>query len=333
MGYTQQKNYCLIDGDIMEKISLIIPVYNAQEYLERCLQSAVSQEYFNIEIICVDDGSTDDSGYILDDFAGKYRNIVAIHQENGGESRARNRGLSVATGDYIGFLDCDDWIEADMYSQLSAKLKEYNADMAVAGWIKEFPEHSIVMENQKKVNEGVIYQNELLKYVYHRDEYQGFAYMWNKLYKRKLLYDDNYKLIKFDENLMLGGDIVYLAEILMNVDKAVYIDRPFYHYRQRMESGSHSQNVYARIDSLTAYDHVIALFQKNSVSETILKFVKRFQVYHSTNIAEIAFETHNAEALNICHDYMKRYETEYVETNQGYQDRLERFYRIQKYKL
>ncbi len=317
----------------MEKISLIIPVYNAQEYLERCLQSAVSQEYFNIEIICVDDGSTDDSGYILDDFAGKYRNIVAIHQENGGESRARNRGLSVATGDYIGFLDCDDWIEADMYSQLSAKLKEYNADMAVAGWIKEFPEHSIVMENQKKVNEGVIYQDELLKYVYHRDEYQGFAYMWNKLYKRKLLYDDNYRLIKFDENLMLGGDIVYLAEILMNVDKAVYIDRPFYHYRQRMESGSHSQNVYARIDSLTAYDHVIALFQKNSVSETILKFVKRFQVYHSTNIAEIAFETQNAEALNICHDYMKRYETEYVETNQGHQDRLERFYRIQKYKL
>ena len=195
------------------------------------------------------------------------------------------------------------------------------------------PEEGLLGELKDKVEVFTDDYDELLKYVYHRDEYQGFAYMWNKLYKRKLLYDDNYRLIKFDENLMLGGDIVYLAEILMNVDKAVYIDRPFYHYRQRMESGSHSQNVYARIDSLTAYDHVIALFQKNSVSETILKFVKRFQVYHSTNIAEIAFETQNAEALNICHDYMKRYETEYVETNQGHQDRLERFYRIQKYKL
>lgn len=317
----------------MEKISLIIPVYNAQEYLWKCLQSAVDQDYTELEIICVDDGSTDDSGYILDKFSEKYKNIVAVHQENGGESNARNRGLMEASGDYIGFMDCDDWIERDMYSRLWIKMKEYDVDMVAAGWIKEFPQQSIVMKNKRKVEEKIIDQGKLLEYVYHRDEYQGFAYMWDKLYKRKLLQDENGNLLKFDERLKLGGDIVYLAEILMNVDSAVYIDKPVYHYRQRVESGSHSQNVYDRIDSLIAYDYVINLFQGNKVNEEILRLVKRFQVYHSTNIAEIAYHNNNDTALNICHDYMKRYELEYVETNQGHQDRIERFYKILEYRL
>lgn len=317
----------------MKTISLIIPIYNTERYLEKCLESAVNQNYKNMEIICVDDGSTDDSGHILDDFAGKYKAIVAIHQENGGESNARNRGLSVACGDYIGFMDCDDWIEPDMYSRLKDTLEAYDVDMVASGWIKEFPGRSVTVGNRGQVKHGVINQDEILKYVYHRDNYQGFAYMWNKLYRREALYGEDGNFLKFHEDLKLGGDIVYLAQILMNVKSAVYMEAPFYHYRQRSESGSHSRDVETWLGCLTAYDRVIGIFQHNSVSDEILNLVKRFQVYHSTNVAEIAFQSHNKEGLDICQSYMKRYEKEYIETNQTYKDRIDRFYRILNYEV
>lgn len=317
----------------MKKISLIIPVYNTQKYLEKCLDSAVGQDYGNMEIICVDDGSTDGSGQILDRFAGEYGNVIAIHQRNGGESNARNRGLSVASGDYIGFMDCDDWIEKGMYSRLCDVLEAYDADMVASGWTKEFSERSIVARNQGQVKKGMIGQGELLKYVYCRDEYQGFAYMWNKLYKREALSNKNNELLKFDEDLKLGGDILYLAQILMNVKSAVYIDESFYHYRQRRESGSHSQNVEDWLACLTAYDQVIRLFVEKQIGEEILKWVKRFQVYHSTNIAEMACRNCNKKVLDVCHQYMKRYEKEYIETNETHRDRIERFYNILKYEI
>lgn len=322
-----------VSACIMKKISLIIPIYNTQEYLPKCLQSAVDQDYEHLEIICVDDGSTDESSHILDEFAERYENIIAIHQKNGGESRARNKGLSIASGDYIGFMDCDDWIEPDMYSKLSYAMETYDVDMVASSWIKEFTNQSIKVKNLGEVKSGVLRQDEILKYVYYRDEYQGFAYMWNKLYKRELLFDKDGKFMKFDEELKMGGDIHYLAEILMNVEKAVYIDDAFYHYRQRPESGSHSQNVGVRIGALTAYDYVIKLFQENSVNDDIIKLVKRFQVYHSTNIAEIAFQNHDKNGLHVCHNYMKRFEKEYIETNLSYKDRIDRFYRILKYEI
>ena len=317
----------------MKKISLIIPIYNTQEYLSKCLGSAVAQDYKNIEIICVDGGSTDGSSRILNEFADKHKNIIAIHQKNGGESNARNRGLSAASGDYIGFMDCDDWIEPDMYSKLCGMLESYNVDMAVSGWIKEFPKKSIAAKNQRQVRTGVIDQSELLRYTYRRDEYQGFAYMWNKLYRREVLYSKDKRLLKFDEDLRLGGDILYLAQVLMNVKSAVYMDEFFYHYRQRAESGSHSRNAEARLDSLKAYDYVIALFEEHLVEEEVMKLVKRFQVYHSTNIAEIAFQNRDKNALDVCHRYMVRYKEEYMETNQGHPERTARFYNILKYEV
>ena len=317
----------------MRKISLIIPVYNTREYLEKCLESAVSQDYGNMEIICVDDGSSDGSGQILDRFAKECGNIIAIHQRNGGESNARNRGLAAASGDYIGFMDCDDWIETGMYSELCDALESYDVDMAASGWVKEFPGQSIVVRNQGQVRHGVIEQGELLEYVYHRDKYQGFAYIWNKLYKREALYDKRRDFLKFDENLRLGGDILYLAQILMNVKSAVYMDESFYHYRQRDESGSHSRNVEARLDSLRAYDYVIDLFQEHHIEEEVLKLVKRFQVYHSTNIAEIAFQNRDKKALDACHRYMRRYKEEYIETNQEHAERIARFYHILEYQI
>ena len=106
----------------MSKISVIVPVYNVEQYLPQCLDSIINQTYKNLEIICVDDGSPDNSGKILDEYAKKDKRIKVIHQENQGVSVARNTGLDNATGKYIGFVDPDDWIEADYYETLTANL-------------------------------------------------------------------------------------------------------------------------------------------------------------------------------------------------------------------
>ena len=317
----------------MKTISLIIPIFNAREYLEKCLESAVSQDCENMEIICVDDGSTDGSGHILDDFAKKYGKIVAIHQENGGESNARNRGLSAASGEYIGFMDCDDWIEPDMYSRLRDALETYDVDMAASGWSKEFPEQSIVAGNRGQVKHGVINQKELLKYVYYRDDYQGFAYMWNKLYKREIVCNDQSEPFFFDESMKLGGDVLYLAQCALNAKCAVYVDRSFYHYLQRLDSGFHNLDLTKKQDHIRAYRIVLDEFERKHVEPIVLDYVKRMIAYNYSIMAQLAYEQKNRTVLKECQEWMSRYEKEYRELNIDKADWLRRYADILQYTI
>ena len=127
---------CMVD-DI--KLSLIIPVYNIASYLPRCLDSIINQKYKNLEIIVVNDGSTDTSREVIDDYCNKDSRITAIHKENGGVSTARLAGVSAATGDYIGFVDGDDYIEPDMFDRLIKNAVEHNADISHCGYKMVFP--------------------------------------------------------------------------------------------------------------------------------------------------------------------------------------------------
>ena len=121
-------------------VSVIIPAYNIEDYIGRCLDSIISQTYKNLEIIVVDDGSRDHTGEILDNYAKKDRRIKVIHKENGGVSSARNKGIEAAEGDYIGFIDGDDLIESEMYKTLVDLLEEENADIAHCGYQMVFPD-------------------------------------------------------------------------------------------------------------------------------------------------------------------------------------------------
>ena len=121
----------------MKKISIIVPIYNTKNELSRCLSSICNQTYQNLEIICVDDGSSDGSEKIVDKFAKQDSRIVVIHQLNAGESNARNVGLRKATGDYIAFCDCDDWIDNDMYQILTDVMEKEDLDIVASGWYKE----------------------------------------------------------------------------------------------------------------------------------------------------------------------------------------------------
>lgn len=311
----------------MKTVSLIIPVYNTEKYLRKCLDSVVQQTYPQMEIICVDDGSTDLSGKIVDEYSTRDSRIIAVHQPNAGESAARNTGLGLATGEYIGFMDCDDWIEPDMYETLVELLEENDADMAIGSWFCE-TEISQPIKNEKTVKKGAISNRELMRYLYERDSYRAFAYMWDKLYKREILFDRTQKPILFNEELELGGDVLCLGQIALRTQKAVYIDKPFYHYMQRPDSGCHTRNIKKRMDWLKAYQILIALFEKENVYPEVIELTKRFLVYHSGNVVQIATEQHNDDAKETAKAIMKLYENEYKKTNADNKERLEWFERI-----
>lgn len=311
----------------MEKlISVIVPVYNTVQDLEKCLMSICNQTYKKLEIICVDDGSTDGSEKIVDEFAARDSRIKAIHQKNAGESNARNVGLINASGDYIAFCDCDDWIDEDMYETLLYTAEEYNLDMVAAGWYKEYTTKSIAAVNKLPVTENVFGTDMLLGYLYRRDDYQGFAYMWDKLYKREIVAD-----CRFDENLKLGGDVLFLAVAALNSKRNKYIDRTFYHYNQRNTSGCHTTDLVKLKDWICAYEMTIRIFEERGVAKETVDYVKRFLAYHSSNFAEEAYKQGNFCQMKVFQEYMKMYENEYVNLNGQYPDRLERYRKILNY--
>lgn len=315
------------------RISVILPVYNTKDYLAKCLDSILGQTYTNLEIICIDDGSTDGSGRILDEYAERDGRIKAVHQKNGGESNARNRGLQMMTGRYVGFMDCDDWIEPAMYEELVSAALVTGADLIASTWYYDTEKESIKTINQRPVSQEVFGREELLNYLYKRDYYRGFAYMWNKLYRRELFYDPNKELMLFDEDLVLGGDVLYLAKLALRTRSAFYIDKAFYHYIQRDASGCHTQDLKRREDWLLAYKRMITYMNMEGGCRNILPWIKRFLAYHSSNLAEMAYGQNNVEVLERCQRLMRQYEKEYCSTNREYPDRLERYDRILKYGL
>lgn len=312
----------------MKMISVIIPIYNSENYIERCIKSVCRQTYKNLEIICIDDGSSDSAGKILDECAARDRRIIAIHQTNHGESYARNEGLKLANGEYIAFVDCDDWLEPTMYEELMKYAEKYDLDMVASSWYKDDDSSSIAIKNQLEVDTGVFDRDDLLEYIYKRDYYRGFAYMWNKLYKRKMLEDNAGEKLRFDEQFRLGGDVLFLAQAALRTKRAMYIDKPFYHYYQRPESGCHTKDLSKMREWIKVYEIIIKLMEQNHVSTETINYIKRFMAYHSSNAAEMAIEQENITYKKEFQDIMKQYKKEYIDLNIMFPDRVKRYERL-----
>ena len=207
-------------------ISVIVPVFNVEKYLDRCIESICAQTYRNLEIILVDDGSTDSSGKKCDSWALKDSRIKVLHVENGGQGRARNIGLDVARGELIGFVDSDDYIDGDMYSFLYDLMVGYDADISVCGFY--FEENG---KNRSRTRLNV-------PHTYGRDESLALIvkdrllmnYMWDKLYRREL-----FDGLRFEEGVIFE-DIKFMYKILYRIDRIVIFDRLKYHYVQRKGS-------------------------------------------------------------------------------------------------
>lgn len=311
-----------------EKISVIIPVYNTVPYLEKCLNSVCGQTYQNLEIICVDDGSTDGSEKIIDAFAEKDTRIIAIHKANGGESSARNVGLRLCTGDYITFVDCDDWLEPTMYEKMAHVMTEKELDLVACGFLWDSERECHPAQNAYPVSADVFGRRELFQYVYLRDRYGGVgAWIWCKLFKREILYE-NGELIEFDETLRFGADNVFFLHAAVNVKRAYYLENAFYHYYQRGSSTMHTKDLELLTEILTAYQRMIDFLEEGNKEREILPWLKRFKAYWASKIAEQAYGQGNATILQKCQSVMREYKGAYVETNKEYPERLERYQKI-----
>ena len=216
-------------------ISVIVPVYNVESYLPRCVDSILAQSHSELEVILVDDGATDSSGAVCDAYAAKDSRITVIHKSNGGLSSARNAGLDAATGEYIAFVDSDDWIEPEMYGHMLSLLQTYEAKLVCAG-------RSDVSEKTGEKTVGLCPKKEE---VLTGEELVGRIFLWDgcdssacdKLYHRSILEGFRYPEGKVCE------DVPVTYKIVLKAGKAVLCDRPFYNYYHRSGSISKGQTI------------------------------------------------------------------------------------------
>jgi glycosyltransferase involved in cell wall biosynthesis len=207
----------------MEKplISVIIPVFNVETYLPKCLDSILSQTYENLEIVIVNDGSTDNSPKICKEYANKNSRIKVVHKENGGLSSARNAGLDVATGEYIGFVDSDDFIERNMYREMLNAMLEHSANLVICNYFSD-REIKYPCEKSMLANADLVFR------LYLKDKIQAFA--WNKLYPRETFSEIRYA------NGILFEDMDIFLPILEKSKRIVLLNDKLYHYVQRKDS-------------------------------------------------------------------------------------------------
>lgn len=214
-------------------LSIIVPVYNVEKYLERCIESIVHQTYERLEIILVDDGSSDQCPQICDEWSKKDGRIRVIHKQNGGISDARNAGLSIASGEYIAFVDSDDYIEADMYRVLVDSLERNRADITCAGILFEKEDGSRQRICRCPSKELQLDGDTAIHYALHR-RIVGTA-VWGKLYRREVWADLRFPPGETNE------DVAVLVQLLHN-KKLVHTAKPMYHYVSRVGSVTHSFN-------------------------------------------------------------------------------------------
>lgn len=232
-------------------ISIIIPVYNAEEFIEKCLDSIKNQTYKNIEVIIINDGSTDNSENICREYCKNNENFRLISKKNGGVSSARNIGLSEAKGDYIGFVDPDDWIEKDMFENLYKLIKDYNADISICGYIKESKNGILNKQNKKQIIE--LTEIEALNEIIREDGFKGF--LWNKLFSRELI--KSYKDIFFYENIHFSEDLLFCCEYILKSKKVIYDTTPYYHYIIHDNNICNSNYNSKKVTSLDAFEKII----------------------------------------------------------------------------
>lgn len=234
----------------MKKVSVIVPFYNVEKYIDKCLNSLVNQTLEDIEIIIVNDGSKDNSETIAKEYASKYKNkIIYLKKENGGLSDARNYAIPYATGEYIAFLDSDDYVEVNMYEQMYEKAKKENADIVECDFLWEYP-------NEKIESKGRIYKDK------HDILLNARVVAWNKLIKKELIEKTK---IKFPYGLRYE-DVEFFYKLIPYINKLDIVDKAFVHYVQRDNSISNSQNTRTK-EIIDILDNVINYYKENAIYE------------------------------------------------------------------
>ncbi len=255
----------------MDLISVIVPVYNVEKYLARCLDSLVNQTYQNIEIIIIDDGSTDSSNQIIKKYEDKYPKLIkAYHKKNGGLSDARNFGLNKAQGEYILFVDSDDYVDHDFVEKLYQNIVINKSDIAICNIIDEYEnkKNTKIYTNYVPSKVGNIYQDK-------RILLNRFA-TWNKLYKRTLFEN---KELKFAQG-KIYEDVRLIPKLYLSAQSISFVNDALYHYVIRNNSIMTSSSLDKNLDIISAFEDFISFYQKRNVYERFQDEIEKLAIDH-----------------------------------------------------
>lgn len=281
-----------------EKISIIVPVYNVEKYLDRCINSILKQTYQNLEIILVDDGSNDNSGNMCDKYAQKDSRIRVIHKENGGLSDARNKGIEIATGEYIGFVDSDDYIADNMYEYLKEIMDNNDADISICGYTK-FSEKDNIIES-KDYKEYVYTTKEAIRELIKQEKFQDYA--WNKLYKSKLFSEILYPFGRKME------DIGTTYKLFDASKKIVFCNKTLYYYFQRENSIVNNKKPSLYIDKYELSKERYLFIKKKypSILENDIDMLNKIlSIYKQKKNKQIYEYLSNHDVMKLYFDIMK----------------------------
>lgn len=301
------------------QISVIIPVYNVEQYLNDCLESLLNQTFKECEFIFINDGSTDNSKLIIESFLEKYDRIILLNQENKGVSVARNEGIAIAKGKYIAFVDSDDWIEKDMYQKLFYTIELHQADIVLCnmfGYVKgkqyvsgyDFPQNEVL---------GLDFiQNDLWRHLIEKDDLYSSC---NKLFKASIIKENK---VQFPPGNALSEDNVFNLRYFNKIKKFIYIDYTGYHYREVPGSAMRSllqKNYFENILKLYQVDFKLYLDHQfsndemdtirseklinNTISLIHYYFVPTPQLSLIKRIAMIKKMLYNEDIVSVIHKY------------------------------
>lgn len=268
-----------------ELISIIIPAYNVEKYIEQCLNSVLNQTYENLEIIVLNDGSTDNTKQIIDSFADRDYRLKIIHKENTGVSDTRNIGLEIAKGDYIGFVDSDDEIKPEMYQTLLSDITNNEADIAHCGF-------ELITKTSTKVFNGtneihIQSQKKAITSLLKGDIFEPS--IWNKLYKKHVL-----KNLKFDKEIKFNEDLLFNVEAFKQSQKIVFHDVPLYKYKYNENSASRNTNIYTIQQSVLKVTEIL----NEKLSDLNIEEIRsQFYVNKLISIYRALYDTHQSKTV------------------------------------
>ena len=304
-------------------ISVIVPIYNVEKYLDKCVDSIINQTYKNLEIILVDDGSPDNCPQMCDDYAKKDSRIRVVHKENGGLSDARNAGMKVATGEYISFIDSDDYISLDFYETLFQTMIDNDSDIVECSVVKFYEDNNfdeyrddLKVTNYETVDalDGLISENPFKQHV------------WNKLYKSSVALDIPYAVGKLNE------DEFWTYQVFGKAKKVTRINKTMYYYFQR--NGSIMGNGYniRRLDALEGKMNRQAYIEKNFPTLTTKAKVDLYGscMFAYQSVLKFMSGNDKKKACKIIRDYKNRCKLTTDEIN-SVTDSSKKYYKLAKF--
>lgn len=300
----------VIKGDNMLKernikISVIIPVYNVEQYLEKCIESVLQQKYDNYEIILVDDGATDDSGKICEGYGEKFpEKIRVIHQENKGLGGARNTGIEQAEGDYLFFVDSDDYIEQGCFEKLNQVICTYHADMVIFNMKTVDTEGNMIRRSSLDLPEGVFTLAQVPKLMFVQTS------AWGKLYHRNLFLETG---IRFPERKWFE-DIWVAYGLFVSAQRIVKCDDVLYNYVMRSGSIMNSKKIERNVEILEAYDAVQSFLTRKKLYEQYreeMEYIVTNNAFIGGSIRVLLVDQ-KSPVLQKLRDYMDKYYVDYI---------------------